>query len=242
VSTFTRGETVLHYEVHGSGYPLLVIAPGGMRSSIGFWDKAPFDPIRELGSAFQVIAMDQRNAGQSRGPVHASDSWRTYAADQVALLDHLGVDRCHVLGMCIGCAFTLSFATLAPERLTAAVLEQPIGLHEDNRAAFHQMFDGWAEELVRTRPDVTAEATAGLKSNLYARDFVFSVTRDEVRACRAPLLVLRGNDLYHPSAISEEVAQIAPRAELVTSWKEGPDVPRAIERVKAFLTLHTPRA
>jgi hypothetical protein len=89
---------------------------------------------------------------------------------------------------------------------------------------------------------VTAEAVAGLKANLYRRDFVFSVTRDEVRACRAPLLVLRGNDLYHPSPISEEVAQLAPRAELVTSWKEGADVARAIDRVKAFLTLHTPKA
>jgi pimeloyl-ACP methyl ester carboxylesterase len=241
VATFTRGETSIHYEVHGTGAPVLLLAPGGMRSSIGSWDKAPYSPLRALAPQFRVIAMDQRNAGLSRGPVTASDGWQTYASDQLALLDHLGADRCHVLGMCIGCAFGLALATTAPERVTAAVLQQPIGSFGDNRGAFEQMFDGWSEELLRTRPDVTPEAVAGLKDNLYRRDFVFSVSRDEVRACRTPLLVLRGNDLYHPSAISEELVQIAPRAELVTRWKDGDAIARAVERVVAFLALHAPR-
>ena len=241
VATFTRGETSIHYEVHGVGHPVLVLAPGGMRSSVTFWDKAPFHPVRELATHFRVIAMDQRNAGQSRAPVTASDGWRTYGSDHVALLDHLGVDRCHVLGMCIGGAFGLALATSAAERVTAAVLQQPIGLSGDNRSAFHQMFDGWAEELLRTRSDVTPDAVACLKANLYGGDFAFSASRDEVRACRVPLLVLRGNDLYHPATISEEIAQIAPRAELVTSWKEGDDLARAVGRIRAFFALHTPR-
>ena len=241
MTIFNRGATSIHYEVHGAGHPVLLFAPGGMRSSITFWDKMPFNPVRELSGELRVIAMDQRNAGRSRGPVSASDGWRTYASDHLALLDHLGIARCHLLGACIGGAFGLALATAAPERVTAAVLQQPIGLSGDNRSAFQKMFDGWAEELLRTRSDVTPEAIAGLRANLYDGEFAFSASRDELRACRVPLLVLRGNDLYHPSVTSEEIVQIAPRAELVTSWKEGDDLVRAVARVRAFFALHAPR-
>jgi hypothetical protein len=63
-----------------------------------------------------------------------------------------------------------------------------------------------------------------------------------VRTTRAPLLVLRGNDLYHPPETSEEIARLAPRAELVPSWKEGDDLARAVSRVKSFLASYTPDA
>jgi pimeloyl-ACP methyl ester carboxylesterase len=238
----TRGDTSIHYEVHGSGFPVLLFAPGGMRSSIGLWDRAPFHPVRELAPRFRVIAMDQRNAGQSRAPASASDGWHTYTADHLALLDHLGIDRCHVLGGCIGGAFCLSLIKAAPSRVVSAVLQQPIGLSETNRATFHQMVDGWADEITRARLDLTREALDGLKTNLYAGDFAFSVSRDDVRRTQVPLLVLRGNDVYHPAEISEEIVRIAPYAELVPSWKEGDDLARAIARVKAFLTEHTPAA
>ena len=240
MATFKRGETSIRYEVHGRGHPVLLFAPGGMRSSLEYWAKSPFDPVRELSPQFQVIAMDQRNAGQSRAPVHASDGWQTYAADHLALLDHLGLAQCHVLGGCIGGSFCMALIKAAPERVTAAVLQQPIGLL-DNRDAFYKMADGWAEELLRTRPDVTAAAIAGLTANLYGGDFVFGASRDDVRACPTPLLVLRGNDLYHPAPISEAIAALAPLADLVTSWKEGDDLVRAVARVKAFFALYTPR-
>jgi pimeloyl-ACP methyl ester carboxylesterase len=242
VPTFVRGDTSIHYEVYGTGHPVLLLAPGGMRSSIPFWDLAPFHPVRELSGQFQVIAMDQRNAGQSRAPVSATDGWPSYTSDHVALLDHLGIESCHLLGGCIGGAFCLALLAAVPARVTAAVLQQPIGLGGDNREAFRKMFDGWAEELVQGRPDVTADALAGLKSNLYDSDFAFSVSRKEVRTARAPLLVLRGNDLYHPAETSEEIARIAPRAELISSWKQGADLDRAVSRVKSFLATYTPEA
>jgi pimeloyl-ACP methyl ester carboxylesterase len=239
VPTFTRNDLSLYYEVHGTGYPVLLFAPGGMRSSIPFWDRAPYHPVRELAGRFRVVAMDQRNAGQSRAPVSASDGWGTYTSDHVALLDHLGIERCHVLGGCIGGSFSLGLVTAAPNRVTAAVLQQPIGLR-DNRAAFHEIFDAWAAELVRARPDVLPAALASQRANFYGGDFVFNVSRDDVGRCPVPLLVLRGNDVYHPREISEEIVRLAPRAELVESWKEGEDIARAIARILDFLTAHTP--
>ncbi|HEX4446722.1 MAG TPA: alpha/beta fold hydrolase [Polyangiaceae bacterium] len=239
--TFARGDTSIHYEVYGTGYPILLFAPGGLRSSIPFWDKTPFHPVRELSTQFQIIAMDQRNAGQSRAPIHGTDGWATYTADHVALLDHLGIANCHLLGGCIGGAFGLALASVAPSRISAAVLQQPIGLGGDNRPLFQQAFDGWAEELVKERPELDRAALAGLKNNLYASDFAFSVSREDVRRTPVSLLVLRGNDPYHPPEISEEIVRIAPRAELVASWKEGEDLARAVARVKAFLSINTPR-
>jgi pimeloyl-ACP methyl ester carboxylesterase len=239
---YRRGETSIHYEEHGSGYPVLLLAPGGMRSNVAFWERSPFHPIRELAGSFRVVAMDQRNAGQSRAPVHASDDWRTYTSDHVALLDHLGIERCHALGGCIGGAFALSLLTVAPSRVTAAVLLQPIGLGHDNRGVFHDLFDSWASELGPTRPDLMPEALAGMKRNLFDGDFVFAVSRDDVRRASVPILVLRGNDVYHPSETSEEIARIAPRGELIASWKEGDDVARAVARVKEFLTENVPRS
>ena len=62
---FTRGDIKLYYEEQGKGFPLLLIAPGGMRSAVSFWDKTPWNPITQLAPHYRVIAMDQRNAGRS---------------------------------------------------------------------------------------------------------------------------------------------------------------------------------
>jgi pimeloyl-ACP methyl ester carboxylesterase len=237
---FTRGATHIYYEVHGSGHPLLLFAPGGMRSTIALWERPPYHAVHEFSGEFMVIAMDQRNAGGSRAPVTASDGWQSYTEDHLALLDELKLERCHVLGGCIGGAFALSLIAKAPERVTAAILQQPIGFDGKNRGVFYELFDGWAEELLRTREDVKPEVLPAFRSHMYDGDFVFSVSRDAVRHCQTPLLVLRGNDVYHPSAISEEIVRLAPRAELVHSWKTGADAEAAIARMHAFLSQHAP--
>src|SRR5450432_2771045 len=239
--SFTRGDIRIQYEVHGVGYPVLLLAPGGMRSNMEFWQRTPFNPILELTRYFRVIAMDQRNAGASRAPVSGNDGWHSYTADHLALLDHLGIERCHLLGGCIGGAFALALIEAAPTRVSAAVLQQPIGNSGTNRETFHAMFDGWGQELVRARPDVTPEALTAFEANLYDREFVFSATREQVARCPVPLLVLRGDDEYHPAAISEEIVRIAPRAELVQKWKTGDDVADAVSRVLSFLRENTPR-
>ena len=235
-----RGEITIEYQEHGSGYPLLLLAPGGMRSARPFWDRAPFHPVREFANQYRVITMDQRNAGGSRAPVTAADGWHSYAEDQLALLDELKIERCHVSGMCIGGAFALALLDHAPNRISAAVVQQPIGYSGTNREVFGELFDGWAAELKPTRPDITDDALSSFRSHLFDADFVFSVSRESVAACPAPLLVLRGNDVYHPAPISEEVARLAPRAELVHDWKTGEDLPRAVARVRGFLSEHTP--
>lgn len=237
---FQTGAINIHYEESGpaDGFPILLIAPGGMKSAIPFWANAPWNPIEHLAGEFRVIAMDQRNAGQSSAPVTAEDSWASYAADQLGLMDHLGVARFLVAGMCIGGAYGMGLIEAAPERVAAAVLFQPIGL-EDNRDAFYQMYDGWAAELAPQRPEVDQGAWTAFRENMYGGDFLFNVSRDFTSRVTTPLLVLKGNDIYHPEAISREVAALAANATLIEDWKEGDAVDSARLQVTAFLKEHT---
>ncbi|HVN28757.1 MAG TPA: alpha/beta hydrolase, partial [Candidatus Binataceae bacterium] len=190
MATFTRGDITLYFEEFGSGYPILLFAPGGMRSSIEFWHQSPFDPTVELAKDFRVIAMDQRNAGKSRAPISASDGWETYTADHVALLDHLGIKSTHAMGGCIGGSYSLGLIKAIPDRVSAAVLQQPIGLSPKNREMFLQMFDGWADALKKKRPEIDASAFGPFRERMYGgnTDFVFNVSRDFVKTVQTPLL------------------------------------------------------
>ncbi|MGH7966849.1 MAG: alpha/beta fold hydrolase [Candidatus Binatia bacterium] len=238
--TFARNDIKLHYEEHGAGFPILLIAPGGMRSAISFWEKTPWNPIEQLAPYYRVIAMDQRNAGQSVGPIRTTDSWHTYTEDQLALLDHLGVDRCHVAGMCIGGSYCLGLIQAAPQRVASAVLFQPIGLL-NNRQAFFDMCDGWAAELKTGRSDVRDDALEAVKRSMYSGEFVFNVSREFVARCATPLLVLLGNDMYHPQETSREIVALAPNATLIEQWKEPAHQAAAKQAVERFLAANMPR-
>lgn len=237
---FANDGVELYYEVSGAGFPVLLFAPGGMRSAIDFWAGGAWNPIEALAGDFQVIAMDQRNAGRSRAPVAGDDGWHTYTADHVALLDHLGVDCCHVLGGCIGGPYCLGLMEAAPARVASGVLQQTIGYDGHNRQAFYEMFDSWADELKPSMPDVADEDWGRFRGNMYDGEFVFNVPRQFVETCATPMLVLKGDDLYHPAVTSLEIAKLAPNAELVEDWKGAANASRTIDRVLGFLNQHTP--
>ena len=131
----------IHYETFGEGYPLLLLAPGGVSSQVEFWERGPINPIREFAGEFQVIGMDQRHAGRSPAPA-AEFSYDQMAGDQLAVLDALGLERAHVMGGCIGCAYAWKLIHDAPERISAAVCQDPVGLDQTNSlGTFFQMFD-----------------------------------------------------------------------------------------------------
>jgi hypothetical protein len=54
------------------------------------------------------------------------------------------------------------------------------------------------------------------------------------------MLVLMGDDLYHPQTTSREVAALAPNAELIERWKDADVLPDTVSRVRAFLDRGTP--
>jgi pimeloyl-ACP methyl ester carboxylesterase len=240
--TFRNGEVSIYYEEYGSGYPILLFAPGGMRSSIEFWANSPFDPTKELAKDFRVIAMDQRNAGKSSAPIAAADGWHSYAGDHIALLDHLGIKRCHLLGGCIGSSYCLGVIKAAPARVSAAVLQNPIGLSARNREMFFKMFETWADGFKLKQPGLDDASLQQFCDRMYGGDFVFNVSRDFVRSCKTPLLILCGNDDYHPTETSKEIAALAPNSQLVENWKSPEAISNTVKRVREFLLAHTPKS
>jgi pimeloyl-ACP methyl ester carboxylesterase len=228
VATFRRDGAVLHYSEHGSGFPVLALAPGGMRSAAAFWERAPWNPVAELAGSHRVIVMDQRNAGASTAPVTGLETWATYTADHLALLDHLGVDEFAVAGMCIGGPFVLGLLQAAPARVTRAVVLQSIGL-DGNRAAFHEMFDGWSAEIAADHPEAGPAEWAAYRAAMYdVDDVLFSVPTAVLPTITAPVLVLQGDDLYHPRSASRLIAESVPGARFVERWKDDPSLPATI--------------
>lgn len=245
---FERPGVSIHFDEYGGGFPLFLFAPGGMHSVAVMWKHRPgapdetlpwIDPTTALAGDFRVVSMDQRNAGESTGDVTASDGWHTYTGDHLALMDHLGFDRVHAMGGCIGSSYALALCASAPGRVAAAVLQNPIGLSAHNRKNFIDMFDSWASDM-RSDRGVDAEALESFRENLFGGDFVFSVTRDFVRSCPVPLLVLPGNDEFHPRAVAEEIVDLAPRAELLDGW--AGNRASTAEKIRSFLLENTPPA
>lgn len=242
--SFRHHDATIYYEEFGQGFPVLTFAPAGLQSTIEVWSRpaAPINPITEFASSFRVIALDQRNAGgQSRAPITAQDGWPTYAGDHLALLDHLGIDRCHLYGQCIGGSFILSLLKAQPGRVASAVLAQPIGRVGALPAGRSARFQMWVESL-QDHPEATPAVLDAFHQNLYGPDFVYCVDRAFVSTCATPCLVLAGNDEAHPLAISEELAKLLPSCEYVPEWKTGAALTSARARVKQFLTKHTPGA
>jgi pimeloyl-ACP methyl ester carboxylesterase len=193
-----------------------------------------------LGKKYRVVAMDQRNAGRSRAPIFASDDWHVYASDHLALADHLGLDRFHVMGGCIGASFCLTLCELAPSRVTSAVLQNPIG-HADNRDVFANLVQTWATGIREQRRAIEEHVLRNFGDNMFGGDFVFSVSREFVRECKTPLLVMPGDDPPHPTVIGEEIIELAPNVEALRQWKGPEHLHAAIDRVSEFLERHTPQ-
>jgi pimeloyl-ACP methyl ester carboxylesterase len=239
---FSRPDADLYYEVHGAGFPVLLFAPGGLKSAVGFWSLATapwMDPRVALSDRFTVIAMDQRNAGQSIGDVQADHGWHTFASDHFALMDHLGFDRFHVMGGCIGGSYCFEAIEHDASRVAAAVLQNPIGLG-DNRDLWDNAVKDYGEAARARDPSITQAAIDGFGQNMFGGDFVFSVTRDFVKDCRTPLFLQPGTDKPHPAHTSAEIAALAPDIEVQTDWRGPAFLDESIRRVRAFLERNTP--
>jgi pimeloyl-ACP methyl ester carboxylesterase len=132
-----------HYEVTGSGPPLLLFSPGGFNATIenwrwfGIYERLKL--LDHLSERYTCIAFDRRESGASGGRVERI-TWADYAAQAAGLLDHLGVERAHLLGGCIGCSSIAAFAVAHPERAEKMVLYSPAG-GAHYRMTQHARFD-----------------------------------------------------------------------------------------------------
>ena len=246
---YEKGAVRIHYEEVGSGVPLLVIPGGGLNSTVAGLANHPFNPMEEFKNEYRVIAADLRNAngGQSSGPLEVDRPWDAYTDDHLGLMDHLGVREFMVLGFCIGGPFIWNLLKRAPGRIVAAVLAQPSGFRPAMPDLFYQNnVKGWGPPLCERRRDVTMTTVDAFLNKMYRTnaDFVFTVTRDFVRNCQTPILVLPDDVPAHPYAVAMETVHLAPNAQVsLYPWKDTPDkIPLAVRHVRAFLRAHRPAA
>jgi pimeloyl-ACP methyl ester carboxylesterase len=243
---YERGKVRIHYEEQGQGFPLMLIAGGGLNSSIELLRRGdPFDPYAEFSNEFRCIGADLRNAngGQSSGPLEVDRPWDAYTDDHIGLMDHLGIDKFMVLGFCIGGPFIWNLLERAPNRVVAAVLAQPSGSRPEARDLFYDNnMKGWGPALTARRPDVTMDTVDRFLTRMYRTnaDFVFTVTRDFVKKCQTPVLILPDDIPAHPYAVAMEAAMLAPKAQVsLYPWKEPKDrIPLAIRHIRSFLRAH----
>jgi pimeloyl-ACP methyl ester carboxylesterase len=238
----------IHYRETGTGFPLLLIAGGGLNSTMAFFTRGePFNAVEEFKNEYRCIASDLRNAtgGLSSGPLEVDRPWDAYTDDHLGLMDHLGIDKFMVMGFCIGGPFIWNLLRRAPDRVAAAVLAQPSGFRKEAPDLFYENnMKGWGPELRQRRPEVTAEMVDRFLTRMYRTnaDFVFTVTRDFVRNCQTPLLVLPDDIPAHPYAVAMETVMLAPKSEVsLFPWKEPKErIPIAVRQIRSFLRAHRP--
>jgi pimeloyl-ACP methyl ester carboxylesterase len=245
MSFYEKGPVRIRYEEFGSGFPLLLIAGGGLNSTIAGLNN-PFDAIGEFKGEYRCIALDLRNAnsGQSSGPLEVDRPWDSHTDDQLAVLDHLGINNFMVMGFCIGGPFIWNLLKRVPDRVVAAVLAQPSGFRpEMPTLSYDTNMAGWGPDLVKRRPDITIEMVDKFLTRMYRNvDFVYTVTRDFVRQCQTPVLILPDDIPAHPYAVAMEAAMLAPNAEVsMFPWKEPKErIPLAVRQIRSFLRAHRP--
>jgi len=246
---YEKGSVRIYYEEAGAGFPLLLLPGGGLNSTISFFTgNSPFNAMEEFKGEYRSIAADSRNApaGQSTGPVEADRPWDAYADDQLGLMDHLGIDKFVVMGFCIGGPFIWNLLKRAPNRIVAAVLAQPVGWRPEMRDPKYPgvFWKTWGPALIAQRPEITMPMVDKFVTRMFETDpdFVFTVTRDFVRSCQAPVLILPDDIPAHPYAVAMEAAMLAPKAEVsLFPWKEPKErIPLAVRQIHSFLRAHRP--
>ena len=131
-----------HYEVLGDGPPLLMYAPGGFDATLEKWRTqgvyARVKPLDHLPKKYRCIVFDRRECGRSGGRVEPI-TWAHYVRHGKGLLEHLGIERAHVMGGCMGCSCVMAFAVAHPEATLSMLLWWPVG-GAKYRIKAHQRF------------------------------------------------------------------------------------------------------
>lgn len=209
----------VHFEVSGSGYPVLLLAPGGVCSRIEAWEEGPFDPRGSLAGRFRVIAMDQRHAGRST-PAWKPFSYEDSVQDQLAVLDAVGARKVHIFAAGSGCIHAFRLVCEARERVSAVVCQSPLGVGKEGLGPFLGTFAetmrvargfGMADvvEVATREPCFERERAGGPFAQRIRDDAVF---RQQVLAMRVENYItqmIRFRDGIWPSAhpffsVSEE--------------------------------------
>src|SRR4051794_21508429 len=190
----------MYYEVYGDGSPLVLLHGGLMTIELDFAALLP-----ELVTRHTVIAVELQGHGRTADTGRAITP-AALASDVIGLLDHLGIDRAHVLGHSMGGAVAMEILVTYPDRVRSvvpvSVSVRPEGLHGDltdpskhatsSRMPTQQDFKEFSEESKRLSPhpehfdDFLASLSA---SQSDTRGW----SHDQLAAIPAPVLLVQGD-------------------------------------------------
>ena len=244
-SIYERGPVKIHYVEVGKGFPLMLIAGGGLSSNVDGL-RNPFDCWKEFSGEYRCIAADLRNGpnGRSMGPLEVDRPWDSYTDDHIGLMDHLGIKQFFVMGFCIGGPLIWNLLKRAPDRVAGAVLAQPSGFRPELPTYnYDNNMTAWGPELVKRRPEITMAMVDKFLSNMYLnRDFTFTAPREVVRQCQVPLLICPDDIPAHPYRVAMEAAMLAPKAETsMFPWLHPKErIPLVLRQMHSFLKAHRP--
>jgi pimeloyl-ACP methyl ester carboxylesterase len=158
-------------------------------------------------------------------------------------MDHLGINKFMIMGFCSGGPFIWNMLQRAPRRVVAAVLVQPSGFRPESPRYFYDRYmNGWGPALCAHRPEITPAMIDALLSKMYppSVDFVLTATREFVRGCRTPILVLPDDTTAHPFAVAMESALLAPNAQVsLYPWKDPEErIPLVLRHIRTFLRAY----
>ena len=182
------GGIATHYEVAGSGPPLLMFSPGGFNAVAANWTSfslyARLRLLDHLTRDYTCITFDRRESGASGGRVERI-TWRHYAAQGRALLEHLGLASAHLMGGCVGCSVATAFAAEYPGATRSLMLYSPAGgpryrVRQHERFTTHLAYAaahgpaGVADLALDTKAGFTEDPRVGLWAPVIRSDPAFA--------------------------------------------------------------------
>lgn len=239
------GDINIYYEVHGTGEPLVLI--NGLGADSSRW----FRIMPVLSQRYQVVAFDNRGAGQSDKP-DIPYTMEMMADDIAGLLNALGIGNAHIFGVSMGGMIAQHFALRHPKMVTSLILGctrcgGSLSIHESEEAG--RVLDPeltrtmaaeqrtremlpflWSQEFIDNNPDVVKEyialcAAYPVDPAGYTRQKQAADDHDtyeRVPEIKAPTMVITGEaDRLIPAENSRLLASRIPDAELVILNKAG---------------------
>ena len=229
----------VYYEVHGEGFPLIMIM--GLGANLDWWDPRM---VQELSKKFKLVMFDNRGAGRT----DVSDrryAIKMFADDTAGFMDAVGISRAHVIGVSMGGMIAQELVLNYPEKVEKLVLcstfcggtkgvqpsEEITEMLSADRSAFSQeeivrmsiplLF---TEDFVENNHDLV-ELTiqqilrAPISNEAFTRQLNAITefdTYDRLPQIRAPTLVLQGKrDILVPRENGSILAEAIPNAKLV---------------------------
>ncbi|MFB0562333.1 MAG: alpha/beta fold hydrolase [Candidatus Lokiarchaeia archaeon] len=232
------GDIKMYYEIHGKGYPLVMIM--GLAANKDWW--SPY-VIEEFSKHFKVLIFDNRGAGRTDAP-QIDYTIRMFADDTLGLMDALEIEQAHVLGVSMGGMIAQEFVLNYPDRVKTLVLcsTTPGGPNAVpttpetievmmNREGLtdEQLYRRiipllYPKDFIKNNPDVIERSLnhmliAPITDDAYMRQIGAIMqfdTYDKLPEINRPTLIMSGKeDVLLPYKNSEILAERIPRAKLV---------------------------